>query len=213
MPQARILRRAAIWRLDGLPLLLLVSLLIHLSLICFSVPGSAGTGRGDDGDRPALSASVSRAVALAPQARERTLRDSAPAPVREPVAPVSAPAASAEVRADPADPAPAVDQKPARAFYAANELTIRPVALGEPALDAGIAASGEVVLSLWIDDLGSVVEVSVERSDLPAEQLPALADAFRMLRFAPGELNGQTVGAVIRIAVKYDDDQRLPMAP
>ncbi len=75
--------------------------------------------------------------------------------------------------------------------------------------DAWDVVSGEVVLALWIDDRGAVVKVSIERSDLPADRLAAVTDAFRLLRFAPGELNGRKVGALMRIAVSYDDERLL----
>ena len=207
-------RHAAAWRFDGLPLLLLVSALLHLGLIGFSSPGRAPGARvsAEDGaPGPRLRASVSGAVALAPLARERSRRVSAPASVLEPAPPVFAPAPSAEAPAEPG-PAPAVERQPGPAFYEANELTIKPVALGEPALDADGAVSGEIVLALWIDAQGTVVEVSVERSDLSADHLPTVADAFRSLRFLPGEVNGQQVGAVLRIRVSYDEE-RLPVAP
>ena len=197
----------------GLPLL--VSLLIHLALLGFSYPGKAAGGgpAGNDGP-PSLRASLSRSVAAAPLVS---------APLRQQRSPV---------RELVPEPSPALDPAPGGAepladdvlgtkfsadqrspvFYASQALTVRPVALSEPVLDEGGAASGEIVLALWIDDQGTVVDLSVERSELPADRLPALAEAFRSVRFAPGELNGQKVGAVMRVAVSYDDE-RLPIAP
>ncbi|MBS1230071.1 MAG: hypothetical protein H6R17_3348 [Proteobacteria bacterium] len=202
MFEPRALQRAAIWRVDGLAPLLLVSLLIHLLLI--ALPGRPGTGGGDDGDRLVLSASLRHSGKLAAiVARGPSRRASAPAPVLGPAAPV--PAASAEAMAEPA-----ADWAPLAVFYETQALSVKPVALSEPVLDAGDA--GEVVLTLWIDDQGAVVEVSVERSDLPADRLAAVADAFRLVRFTPGELNGQKVGAAMRIEVSYDDE-RLPVEP
>jgi len=200
MFEPRALQRAAIWRVDGLAPLLLVSLLIHLSLICFPCPGRSGGGRLAEGAAvPSLQASLSctvRAVAPEPRRQER-----ASAPVLEPARSVPEPSADDELGSN---------RQTGPAFYAAEALTIRPVALSEPVLDAG--GTGEVVLALWIDEQGAVVDLSVERSELPADRIAAVADAFRLVRFAPGELNGQKVGAVMRIEVSYDDE-RLPVEP
>lgn len=107
-------------------------------------------------------------------------------------------------------PIPGVD------YYAINELTIKPIALGEALLDpediGSIVASGKIVLVLWINDQGEVVDAFVDRSDLPDIFSEAATNAFRKLRFLPGELNGQKVGTVMRIEVRYEDD-RIPPGP
>ena len=188
---------------DGLPLLLLVSLLLHLSLIALPVPGRAvGGGRpASDSRSSSLLASLSAAPAVsAPLSRPR-------APVADP-APAFAPAPRAAPRAD--DDAP--QRRSGLAFYPSAALTTKPVALEEPQLEDGDTVFGEQVLTLWIDDRGVVVEASVEHGDLSADRRSSVVDAFRRLRFAPGELNGKKVGAVLRIAVNYDDEP-LPVEP
>ena len=104
-------------------------------------------------------------------------------------------------------PLPGID------YYATKALTVKPKALGEAVLDpaeiAAIVASGKVVLVLRIDERGEVVDVSVEHSDLPDVITETAVQAFLKLPFAPGELDGRKVGAVMRIEVRYDDD-RLP---
>lgn len=107
-------------------------------------------------------------------------------------------------------PLPGVD------YYATNELTIKPQPLGEAALDpaeiAAIVASGKILLVLRINEQGEVVGVSVDHSDLPDVFSEAVTTAFRKLHFSPGELNGQKVGAVMRVEVRYDD-ARVPAEP
>ena len=197
---------------DGLPLLLLVSLLLHLALIALPWPGRAGGAvrRVNDLPSSSLHASLSDAsvARMAPGQQREPVAEPVPAlvPMLEP-----APRASAFSAADRVVP----ELPPVQAFYPSAALTIRPVALSEPLLDDGDAVFGEQVLTLWIDDQGAVVEVAVERSDLPADRRRAVADAFGALRFAPGELNGKKVGAVMRVAVSYDDDddERLAIEP
>ena len=193
---------------DGLPLLLLVSLLLHLALIALPWPGRAGGAGRQVKDFPSsLHASLSDASVA------RTALSQQREPVAEPV-PALVPMLEPALRASAFSAADRVvpELPPVQAFYPSAALTIRPVALSEPLLDERDAAFGEQVLTLWIDDQGVVVEVAVERSDLPADRRRAVADAFRSVRFAPGELNGKKVGAVVRIAVSYDDE-RLPIEP
>ena len=200
-----VLRRAC--GRGGLPLWLLVSLLLHWSVIALSYPGRAA----NDGRPPLLRASWHRGVDDAPPAHLT------PAPLPAPPASehVAAPALEQRVSGVSAneapDLAPAGDLPPAAGYYAAQSLTIRPLALSEPLLDDG-ELFGAIVLALWIDSRGAVAEVSIERSDLPVDRQAAVADAFRLVRFSPGELNGQKVGSVMRIEVSYDDE-RLPIEP
>ncbi len=192
---------------DALPLLLLVSLLLHLALIALPLPGRAGGAvrQVNDSQSSSLHASLSAApVAPVPPGRQRD-------PVAEPLPAFEPAPRASEFSAKAADRA-APELQPVLAFYPSAALTIRPVALSEPLLDDNDAVSGEQVLTLWIDDQGAVVEVAVERSDLPADRRRAVTDAFRAVRFAPGEFNGKKVGAVMRIAVSYDDE-RLPIEP
>ena len=191
---------------DALPLLLLVSLLLHLSLIALPLAGRSVGGRDSaNGLRPS-----SLHVSLNDPALPRRVAEPTSKPAPEPaskLAPEPTPAPRAPVLA--ADDA-APQRQAGLAFYPSAALTVRPVALSEPQLEDGDAVSGELVL--WIDDRGAVVEVSAGRGDPPSARLHAVADAFRRVRFAPGELNGKKVGSVMRIEVSYDDE-RLPIEP
>ena len=96
-------------------------------------------------------------------------------------------------------------------YYPASRLTKRPRAIAPIDLDIpeirGFIASGKVVLILWISDLGLVTEVEVEQSELPGAFAASARSVFSHARFEPGELDGQTVGSIIRIEVTYDDDR------
>ncbi|MFZ4537512.1 energy transducer TonB [Propionivibrio sp.] len=95
-------------------------------------------------------------------------------------------------------------------YYPTSELTVKPQALGEAILDSedGVAliASGRLVLVLWINEKGEVVDISVDNNELPDSLMQSTLDALKKLRFSPGELNGQKVGALMRIEVSYDDE-------
>lgn len=96
-------------------------------------------------------------------------------------------------------------------YYRANELTVRPQPSGEPRLDpeeiVDIVASGKILLALWINEQGVVVNILVVRSNLADPFSQVAVNAFRSLAFTPGELNGQKVGTVMQIEVSYDDNR------
>jgi TonB family protein len=66
-----------------------------------------------------------------------------------------------------------------------------------------------MILKLWISELGKVVEVEVEKSELPEAFSSAAINAFKQLQFTAGERHGLPVGSVMRIEVSYIDG-RLP---
>lgn len=100
----------------------------------------------------------------------------------------------------------------APAYYTTDQLSKRPQMLPEAPLDEDnlrvLAASGKVVLRLWISDRGEVVASEIERSDLPAEFSASVAAAFRRVRFAPGERAGLPVGSIIRVEINYSEERR-----
>jgi TonB family protein len=103
---------------------------------------------------------------------------------------------------------------PAPTYYTVDQLTIRPRATAAPDLNApeiaAIAASGTVVLKLWINELGDVVSVDVEQTDLPEIFSRTAAAAFKRLRFTPGERDGLPVGTLLRIEVRFDQGRTPP---
>jgi len=104
---------------------------------------------------------------------------------------------------------------PAPVYYATDQLTKRPQPLAEADLDTPeirpIIASGKMILKLWINDLGEVIEVEVEKTELPEAFSRAAVAAFKQLRFAAGERHGQAVGSVMRVEVSYVDGRLPPL--
>ena len=103
---------------------------------------------------------------------------------------------------------------PAPTYYTTDQLTKRPLAIADPNLDvpqiAPIFGSGKVILKLWINELGAVISVDLEESDVPEAVSATAVAAFGKLRFVPGEINGRPVGAMMRIEVTYDDNMAQP---
>jgi TonB family protein len=101
---------------------------------------------------------------------------------------------------------------PAPTYYTTDQLTKRTQPTSEPQLDAPelgpVFASGTVVLKLWINELGDVVSVDVEKSDLPEAYTKTAVAAFGNIRFVPGEVDGRRVGTMMRIEVIYGAGSR-----
>ncbi|MBI3525654.1 MAG: energy transducer TonB [Betaproteobacteria bacterium] len=101
-------------------------------------------------------------------------------------------------------------------YYPIENLTKRPQPIGAADLDQPetrvMIASGKIALKLWIDESGKVIKVTVEKTDLPEMIVRSTVEAFKKLRFVPGEINRQRVGSEMKIEVDYDDG-RLPPKP
>jgi outer membrane biosynthesis protein TonB len=120
------------------------------------------------------------------------------------------------------EPRPALDRAlgigllpiPAPTYYTTDQLTKRPQPTAEAELDTPeiwpIVASGTIILKLWISELGDVIAVDVEKTDLPEIFSRTAVAAFKQLHFVPGELNGRRVGTMMRIEVTYDDGRKPP---
>lgn len=98
-------------------------------------------------------------------------------------------------------------------YYTSDQLTKRPTAVEVPELDTPATkqfiVSGKMILQLWIDERGKVVEVVVEESNLPEVFAETARNTFGHSRFTPGERDGVAVRSLMRIEVSYDD-MRLP---
>jgi TonB family protein len=100
---------------------------------------------------------------------------------------------------------------PVQTYYTTDELSKKPQPLVLAELDTPetqtVVASGKLILKLWIDDQGRVVDALVERSDLPELFSNTAVAAFKRSRFTPGERGGLQVGTVLRIEIRYDDNR------
>jgi hypothetical protein len=68
----------------------------------------------------------------------------------------------------------------------------------------GIEGVGVVVLQLWISEKGYVVDVIPVISELPSKFIEHTVNAFRSVRFHPGEIDGVAVRSVTRMEVSYE---------
>lgn len=124
-----------------------------------------------------------------------------PATAGEPVTRAEAPAAGTQEGAR--------DERasiPAPAYLPTSVLSRSPRPLTEPVFppDEGAARAGKVLLELYVSERGDVDEATVIDADLPQVDSQRARDAFRALRFSPGELDGKPVAARMRIEVSFD---------
>jgi hypothetical protein len=100
---------------------------------------------------------------------------------------------------------------PSNGYFTTDQLSVRPQAVLIPELDTEatkpIIVRGSMILRLWINQRGHVVNVEVEENGLPKIFLDTATDAFRRSRFSPGQKNGIPVGSVMRIEVRYEDQR------
>jgi len=192
---------------------LALSCLLHAGVVFLPFLGMSTMARqftlGGSGQAQPVSA-----VLLTTGAREPS---PAIVPASTPSIPPPAPARPAAELVQPASQARAEgsDRLPIAApvYYSTDQLSKRPQPLAAAELDApetrAFVVSGKLALTLWINEFGMVVDVMVEKSDLPEIFSRTAVAAFKALRFEPGERNGQPVGTVMRIEVNYDDGRML----
>ncbi len=202
----------------SLMLPLACSCAIHLFILFFPMFGTVG-GSGPPAAPNTRSTPSSFSVTLTSFHSVRA-EDWHPLTARAVPAELSAPEAKpvtqeqskpADSRMDGADLLPL----PGVIYYPTSFLTVRPQPLAAVDLDPPrtrpIVASGKVILTLWINPLGQTSKVAVVSTDLPGIFVETAVAAFEGLRFKPGELYSQRVGAVMKIEVTYDDGRLLSM--
>ena len=194
---------------------LMVSCLLHAALVFMpylgaKIPVSRPALQG--GQKPGLARFLNATLVL----------ESGPAAsVAEDSAGGASAADSSAARRVNEEPSPALEPArgvgllpiPAPAYYTADQLTKRPQPTFVPKLVLPpemepMFDSGKVILKLWINELGNVISVDVEESNLPEAVSGQAVEAFGKLRFVPGEINGRRVGTIMSIEVTYEDSTR-----
>ncbi len=95
-------------------------------------------------------------------------------------------------------------------FFPVEALSVRPYPLtllegiGPPEVEVD-EMYGRMVLKVWIDEGGGVVDTAVLYSDMPESLQRAGGDAFRRMRFMPGNLAGRPVGSVMTVEISAED--------
>lgn len=177
-----------------------VSMLAHLAFLLLPYAGGAGDSGNAGRQAGRLQYRVVATLASEPAALKADPVEAAPVMGMTDVPPGGQPGAGGLLPI--ASPA----------FYAPDQLSKRPVPLGDDPLDASqlsvLASSGTLMIRLWINDLGQVVQAETEKTGLPREFAAAAMEAFKQVRFLPGERGGIPVGSVIRIEVGYTDTRR-----
>ena len=191
---------------------LLLSCLIHGAVAFLPDPGApsvlSGAGPLSTWEAPRGS---TLEVTLAAQSPEVRKEKSARAP-RNASLPAPAPdRAPDKSSAKPGSAPGGIDLLPipAHYFHTSDQLTKRPRPVSQPVFDLPRIAPdfkpGTVILKVWIDALGNVLAVEVEKSEVPRPLSIAAAAAFRGLPFQPGEIRSRRVASLMRIEVTYVD--------
>ena len=117
---------------------------------------------------------------------------------------------------DKEKPAPAMIPEIDVQYYPVERLTVKPLPLGELIFESDEMADevsrSKIVLSLWINNEGKVIALTVESPGISEAISQAVDQAFRKLRFLPGEMNGKKAGAVMRVGVEQGE-RRLLLDP
>lgn len=207
----------------GLLFPLTCSCAIHLLVLfvpAFGTPGSFVPPASPKGPQKPSGLSVRLVPFHSLRAEDRapiaTRATSAEPPASAPAAPK--PEAEAKARPKPGDNSRSGSDLlalPGVIYYPTSLLTVRPQPLAAADLDPPplqpIIASGKIILTLWIDPQGRTSKVTMESTNLPGVFVGTAVAAFDGLRFKPGEINNQKVGAVMRIEVTYDDARLVSM--
>jgi hypothetical protein len=168
-----------------------VSFLLHVAIVFLPDPGARSPGTGMEAGLEVRLLPPEAGAPPEPQSAREASRPQAP------------PAVVARV------PGRGVLPVPAHHFHTADQLTSRARPMNRPRLEvpegAPAFASGTVILRVWIDALGNLVAVEIEKSDVPPAIAAGAAAAFRALRYIPGEIRGRRVASLMRIEVSYLD--------
>lgn len=122
-------------------------------------------------------------------------------------APQSHPLPSGEPLRDDATPSPALGPGPMiREYFPSDALTRLPEAITD--FDALFPVNadpppGRIELRLWLSRDGIIDKLEVLQADAPAALTSVALNAFRQMRFRPGEIRGIPVGSTTDIVVEF----------
>ena len=93
-------------------------------------------------------------------------------------------------------------------YVDARRLSVRPaplvnIVLPQKEMEA-TGRSGKASLTIFIDDVGGVVRVRVDASDLPVEVNDAVRQAFYRAPFRPGQIDERAVKSMMRVEVVFE---------
>jgi hypothetical protein len=178
-----------------------ISLAAHAA-IYFSAGSGAGAAAGPAHDAVAASKVMTVSLVPAGVSGEAGGGSDAGQPARTASAEPPAPARNDDAALFPL-PAP---QRPY--YFPASQLTQKPLVLQDiPAnltLDLPDAPAQAAVLRLLINEAGGIDKVMVDELSVPEAAAQAIAEAFRHIRFRPGEKDGTPVKSQLKIEIMLE---------
>lgn len=109
--------------------------------------------------------------------------------------------------------APAATENPAQAevayYYPPRQLHQKPQVIEDIESNMSLTLPGietqNVILRLFINELGAIDHVDVEQSSLTTDAVAAVSGAFGKLRFTPGKIDGVAVKSQLKIEVLLEN--------
>lgn len=185
----------------------LCSILMHLAallvLVLVLVPGQGGMFQHGLSHRDESPGAQALAVYLVPR---RTMSAQPAIRSTQAQAAISGKDLAMKPKETPAVARPLPQAARVQGFVPAGRLTRRPSPVGIVDLDVAaideVAVGGEVELTVFVDEDGSVVDVSATTQDERAQVFAdRVAARFRFARFTPGEVDGIPVRSEWHVAV------------
>lgn len=92
-------------------------------------------------------------------------------------------------------------------YFSLDELDERPIVIQDIPEDPpelrDLPQGGKLILRLWINEEGKVVNAEPVSSELPKAFIDSARNGFLMSRFAPGRIHGNAVGTVMDVVLNY----------
>jgi hypothetical protein len=180
-----------------------ISLAVHAAIYLSVDFGDAAGGRLNDGAAPHEVITV---AFISPNALGDSMREKEVAPAsRRGSVELVPPAAAMQNGSAALLPLPL---PPRPHYFPASQLTLKPVVLQDiPAnltVDVPNAPAQAAVLRLLINELGEIDKVIVDESSVPERAAQAITEAFRSIRFRPGERDGAPVKSQLKIQIMLE---------